>query len=92
MIWRRDQTQISEHAKIRLIERFGCTKRKMQKVSDKAWLAPEPPASKVAQKRREHPYAHFRWLMGYIFVFSLSHLPPILVTVIGKERGNKLQQ
>lgn len=68
---------ISAHAERRFKERVNCTKRKMMKMTVKAWKSTiEIPKTNHFQYRAKYenkPYHVFRAYMGFIFVFRTRY-------------------
>jgi hypothetical protein len=84
-----ERIEISDHAKERIKIRIGPSPRKLKKIAQKAWQAPELTndfyASKI-KKAKFKKYYHeknrvYREYMGYVFVFAVNESEKILVTV-----------
>lgn len=74
---------VSEHARQRMAERFGCDERKIRKIAVKAWQSQsEIPAKAILDSNRD-----YRYYNGHIFVYARDNLPKygliqkILITV-----------
>lgn len=80
---------VSDHAKERVIQRFGCDASKVAKIATKAWGSTEKPSPRIKKQvdnwlnRNPGRSRHLRVLMGYAFIFtSSSARTRLLITVI----------
>lgn len=85
---------VSLHAEQRLIERMGCSRRKIPKVVMKAYYGRSVPLPKLNTKRYYSAHHHpgknrvAREMMGYVFIFAYTQprgafpAQKVLVTVV----------
>lgn len=75
---------VTDHAKEQILARFRCNPRKVQKVADKAWVAPLASHKHSWQRQKSYPHSIMKELMGYVFCFVVDAQSPFprLITVI----------
>jgi hypothetical protein len=88
---------ISAHAENRFKTRVKCSRRKMMRMTVKAWKStltiPRKNYLEYRSRFDKYPKSHFRTFMGYVFVFRLNPIKgcrkeqKILVTVFDPKKN-----